>query len=131
MKKKILLLLAISVFALVLGGCCNCSSVCPTICTITVESKAPTVWGWLVQNGEPTGEYIGKFEKVTIDGPCGQMVTLWLEDNCGYKSHQEVVYIQPGNNVVQFDFWTTEYDDYWYYSRSRNFNEPTCHCSTK
>jgi len=110
MKRSILLVLIIAI-ALLLNGCCCCPT-CPPIQTQTCTLKITAgywVWGEVYVNDQPTGKKIDYsipgLKTVTMNVPCNEQISVVIVDICGYRSHTEWIYINPGLNVLNFAYW--------------------------
>lgn len=128
--KKLLLVSLILIGMIVLTGCCcwMCDGfVTPSAqpqCSLTVVANSWAVYGWIVIDGNPTGEYIYPYQSITIyDLSCNQTVVVYIVDNCGYVSHKEFPFIGPGPNYVYFNYWDDQYKD-----GKKEQND--CHCKS-
>lgn len=126
--KKFSLVLLILVWMIILTGCCCwvCNTPQPQ-CSLTVVANSSRVWGWIVIDGNPTGEYINPYESITIyDVPCNKTVIVYIVDDCGAVSHKEYVYVSGTTNYAYFNYWDY-WDDYWYKnSDSKEHNDKAC-----
>ena len=110
MKRFALILLVFATIVLLNGCCMNCCPTCPPVqtCTLTVEAGY-YVWGEVYINGQPTGKNIDysipSLKTATVNVPCNQYAKVHIVDPCGYQSHTEVIYINPGQNSLYFAYW--------------------------
>ena len=111
-SSRILMALILIIFVgMIFSGC---GSVAPTPtptptpmpCTITVYSQDFWCYGYVWVNGMSTGQWIDFNGSVTVTGlVAGTTATVQLVDNSGFYSHQEILILNPGNNIVQFQYW--------------------------
>lgn len=133
--KKLWLILVILIAAIILTGCYCCGGyVTPPVqsqCSLTVVANSSRVWGWIVIDGNPTGEYIYPYQSITIYGvPCNQTVIVYIVDDCGAVSHKEYIYIASGRtNYAYFNYWDY-WDDYWYKNSDSKKEQNDCHCKS-
>lgn len=116
MKKNFLaVFLVFSVLVLIIvAGCAPSQPVGPTyvppaMCnSVYVVSNSGWVYGSIYINGMGTGEYLPAYGAVTVNVPnlqCGQVVSVYLVDQAGWVSHNEVVTATSPQTIVRFDWW--------------------------
>jgi len=112
MKKLTLILLILGALVLLNGCCMNCCPTCPPVTqTCSLEVTAGYwVWGEVYINDQPTGKKIdysipGMKTIIINNVPCNQQVSVVIVDPCGYRSHTEWIFINPGLNVLNFAYW--------------------------
>lgn len=78
----------------------------PTTCTLTVYSQNIWCYGYVWVNGVSTGQWIDYNGAVTVAGlTVGTTASVQIVDNSGFYSHQELIVLGPGNNIVTFTYW--------------------------
>jgi len=78
----------------------------PPPCTITVYSQCGICWGYIWVNGLSTGQYISQNGQAVITGlTAGTTATVQIVDQFNQYSHQEILVLVAGNNVVTFTYW--------------------------
>jgi len=78
----------------------------PAPCTITVYSQNFWCYGYVWVNGLSTGQWIDFNGAVTITGlTAGTTATVQIVDSNGWYSHQEILILVPGNNIVTFTYF--------------------------
>jgi len=109
-KKVIVSVILIMVLGLIFAGCGVTPIPNPTPtplpCTITVYSQNYYCYGYVWVNGMSTGQWIDFNGAVTVTGlSAGTTATVQIVDSSGWYSHQEILVLSPGNNIVQFQYW--------------------------
>jgi hypothetical protein len=115
MKKNVLMkgILVLLVIALLTIGFTGCGTVTPplpppgpTYCTLTVYSQNYYVYGYVWVNGASSGQWIDFNGSVTIQGlTAGTVAYIQIVDSDGYYSHQEIISLQSGTNILIFDYF--------------------------
>jgi len=109
-KKVIVSIILIMVLGLISAGCAPAPSPYPTPtpqpCTMTVYSQNSWCYGYVWVNGASTGQWISFNGAVTITGlTAGTTAFVQIYDSSGFVSHQEILMLNPGNNIVTFTYW--------------------------
>ena len=78
----------------------------PAPCMITVYSQNYWCYGYVWVNGLSTGKWIDFNGSVTITGlTAGTTASVQIVDSSGWYSHQEILILAPGNNIVRFTYF--------------------------
>jgi len=110
-NKMIVGLMLIVVLGLLSAGCGAVVTPPPTPpgpspATLTVYSQDWWCYGYVWVNGASTGQWIDFNGAVTVTGlSAGTTAFVQIVDNAGFFSHQEIIVLNPGNNIVTFTYW--------------------------
>ncbi len=108
-KKVIVSIILIMVLGFITAGCGAVTQApipMPQPCTLTVYSQNYYCYGYVWVNGASTGQWIDFNGAVTITGlSAGTTAFVQIYDNLGWVSHQEILVLSPGNNIVTFTYF--------------------------
>jgi hypothetical protein len=99
---------------IIVAGCASSPTPVPTYVppaqcnSVYVVSNDFWAYGSIYINGMGTGEYLPAYGAVTVNVPnlqCGQVVTVYLIDQAGWVSHNEVVTATSPQTIVRFDYF--------------------------
>ena len=116
--RKLVLILVMLIGVLICTGC-NIIITAPDCCTPPVSPPAQScnleiTAGYLVWGGiYGDGQYLGEIDFVTnptvvVSVPCNAWLTIYIIDSCGYQSHTETIFINPGSNYLYFGYWKND-----------------------
>ena len=80
----------------------------PQCNSVYVVSNSAWAYGSVYINGMGTGQYLPAYGAVTINVPnlqCGQVVTVYLVDQAGWVSHNEVANATSPQTIIRFDWF--------------------------